>query len=129
MNPETQRRFDVFCRLFYREKRIRAAFELLVAETYIQHSPGIGQGREAAIQALEPLFGREDFTVTPVRTLWDGNLVTVVLDAQVGATVRALVVDLYRFDGDHIVEHWDVKLEIEAGRREGFFDGLRPVSA
>lgn len=121
---DLQRRFAEFCNLFYTRKRVREAFESLVATDYIQHSAGMAQGREAAIHALEPMFSRENFTVTPVRTLWDANLATVILDVRVGTEVRAIVIDLYRFDQGRIVEHWDVKGEIEPGRREGYFTGL-----
>ncbi len=119
-----QARFAAFCDLFYRRKRVREAFESLVAPDYIQHSAGMAHGREAAILALEPLFARAHFNATPVRTLWDGNLATVILDVRVGEAVRAIVVDLYRFDQGRIVEHWEVKGEIEPGRRERYFEGL-----
>jgi predicted SnoaL-like aldol condensation-catalyzing enzyme len=124
--PDLHRRFEDFCDLFYRRKRVREAFEAHVAPDYIQHSAGMGQGREAAIQALEPMFGRVNFTVTPVRTIWDGSLATVILDVRVGEEVRAIVIDLYRHDRDRIVEHWDVKSEIEPVRRDRYFDGLSP---
>ena len=123
--PELHRRFEDFCDLFYRRKRVREAFEAHVASDYLQHSAGMAQGREAAIQALEPMFGRTNFSVTPVRTIWDGNLSTVILDVRVGDDVRAIVIDLYRHDQGRIVEHWDVKSEIEPGRRERYFDGLQ----
>lgn len=122
--PDLHRRFESFCDLFYRQKRVRAAFEAHVAEDYIQHSAGMAQGREAAILALEPMFGRASFTVTPIRTLWDGNLATVILDVRVGEEVRAIVVDLYRHDQGRIVEHWDVKAEIDPARRGSYFEGL-----
>jgi predicted SnoaL-like aldol condensation-catalyzing enzyme len=122
--PDLHRRFDAFCELFYRQKRVRAAFESHVADDYIQHSAGMAQGREAAILALEPMFARANFTVTPVRTLWDGHLATVILDVRMGEVVRAIVVDIYRHDRERIVEHWDVKAEIDTARRDSYFDGL-----
>lgn len=122
--PELHRRFAEFCDLFYRRKRVREAFEAHVAPDYIQHSVGMAQGREAAIQALEPMFGRATFSVTPVRTIWDGNLATVILDVRVGDDVRAIVIDLYRHERGRIIEHWDVKAQIEPARRERYFDGL-----
>lgn len=123
-SPDLHGRFDDFCDLFYRRKRVREAFEAHVAPDYIQHSSGMAQGREAAIQALEPMFGRANFSVTPTRTIWDGSLATVILDVRVGEGVRAIVIDLYRYDHGRIVEHWDVKAEIEPDQREHYFDGL-----
>lgn len=122
-------RFADFCDRFYRRKQVRAAFEAHVAVDYRQHSPGIGQGREAALAVLEPMFGRPQFRIEPLRIIHDANLAIVLLDVQVGDAVRAMVVDIYRYEGDWIVEHWDVKGEIEAARREGYFDGLSAPSA
>lgn len=121
--------FDGFIDLFYRQKKVRKAFEDYVAEDYVQHSVGIGQGREAAIAVLEPMFGRENFLIEPVRVLREADLVIVVLDVRVGDAVRALVVDLFRHAGGKIREHWDVKLEIPEGQREHYFDGMRRHSA
>lgn len=45
-----------FARLFYTERDVRQAFEKHVAPDYIQHNPGIADGREAAIRALTPMF-------------------------------------------------------------------------
>lgn len=120
----SHRYFDDFCTLFYRQKRVRAAFEAHVVPDYIQHSAGMAQGREAAIGALEPMFSRPTFQITPLRTLWDRNLSTVILDVQVGDAVRAIVIDIYRHAGGRIVEHWDVKAELPAGQRDGYFTGF-----
>ena len=38
-----------FARLFYLERDVRRAFETFVAPGYIQHNPGIPDGRDAAI--------------------------------------------------------------------------------
>jgi len=117
--------FDEFIDLFYRQKRVREAFGKYVAEDYIQHSLGMAQGRDAAIEVLAPMFARENFRITPVRTLRDGQLVAVILDVQVGDAVSALVIDIFRHARGKLVEHWDVKLEIPADQRAHFFDGLK----
>jgi predicted SnoaL-like aldol condensation-catalyzing enzyme len=116
---------DRFCDLFYRQKRVRDAFDAHVAPDYIQHSAGIGQGREAAIAALEPMFARPTFQATPIATLVDGTLALVVLDVRVGAEVRALVLDLFRLAGDRIVEHWDMKQTLDPVTADAFLAGLR----
>ena len=120
-----QRDFTQFCDLFYRQKRVRDAFVAQVAPEYIQHSAGMAQGREAAIIALEPMFSRPTFQIVPLRMLWDGNLASVILDVSVGPEVRAIVIDIYRFAGIRIVEHWDVKAELGTQQRAGYFDGFR----
>jgi predicted SnoaL-like aldol condensation-catalyzing enzyme len=119
-----QRTFDGFCELFYRQKRVRAAFEAHVVPDYIQHSAGMAQGREAAISVLEPMFSRPSFQITPLRTLWDRDLSTVILDVRVGDAVRAIVVDIYRHAHGKIVEHWDVKAELAPTQRDGYFTGF-----
>lgn len=53
-----RRDFEHFCDLFYRQKRVREAFETYVAADYIQHSADMAQGRDAAIATLEPMFAR-----------------------------------------------------------------------
>ena len=116
---------DEFIDLFYRQKRVREAFEKNVAAEYIQHSAGMAQGREAAIAVLEPMFARENFRTEPVRVLRSTDLLVVILDVRVGDTVRAMVIDVFRHARGKILEHWDVKLDIPAAQRESYFDGMR----
>ncbi len=49
-----------FADLFYTQRQPRRAFEKYVSPDYIQHSPNITDGPEAALAMLEPLFGHED---------------------------------------------------------------------
>lgn len=123
MAPE-RARFEAFCNLFYRQKRVRAAFEAHVVPHYIQHSAGMAQGREAAILALEPMFARPAFQITPLRTLWDGDLSSVILRVRVGPSVEAVVVDIFRHGDGGIVEHWDVKAELAPQQQPHYFDGF-----
>ena len=116
-------RVSAFCDLFYRQKRVREAFETYVAPDYIQHSAGIAQGREAAIVFLTPMFARDGFTLVPVRIMLDADIATVVLDVTAGA-VRAVVIDLFRLKDGLIVEHWDVKGEMTAEVASGYFTGF-----
>ncbi|MCC7461887.1 MAG: nuclear transport factor 2 family protein [Gammaproteobacteria bacterium] len=120
----SQKSFEAFCDLFYRQKRVRAAFEAHVVVDYIQHSAGMAQGREAAIAVLEPMFSRPEFRITPLRTLWDRDLSSVILDVQAGDAVRAIVVDIFRHAQGKIVEHWDVKAELAPGQRDTYFSGF-----
>ncbi len=119
---------DDFIDLFYRQKRVREAFDRYVATEYIQHSAGMAQGREAAIAVLEPMFARENFLIDPVRVLRSADLMAVILDVRVGDAVRAMVVDIFRHARGKILEHWDLKLDIPAAQRENYFDGMRVES-
>lgn len=98
-----------FARLFYTEKRVRAAFVKHVVPDYIQHNPGLPDGREAAIDALEPKFSNPKASFEVKRILVDGDHAVIHLHArpQPGARGTA-VADIYRLENGRIVEHWDV---------------------
>lgn len=98
-----------FIDLFYRQRKVRSAFERHVAPEYVQHNPNILDGREAAITALEPLFGSPDASFDIQRVLVDGEFGAIHLRGRRSqAVLGAAVVDLYRFHAGKIVEHWDV---------------------
>lgn len=98
-----------FARIFYAEKDVRRAFEAHVAPDYIQHNPGIADGREAAIAALAPMFSRPGARFDVKRILVDGDLAAIHLFGQGDpATPGAAVADFYRLKNGRIVEHWDV---------------------
>ena len=101
--------FARFCGLFYTQKRVRDAFEFLVATDYVQHNPSIPDGPEAAIAMLTPKFdGSPDARFEIQRMLVDGDLAMVHVRASRPGAPDAAVADIYRFDGGRIVEHWDV---------------------
>ena len=68
-----------FARIFYSERDVRQAFEKHVAPDYIQHNPGIADGREAAIRALTPMFSRPEARFEVKRILVDGDLAAIHL--------------------------------------------------
>lgn len=109
---ETERNRAVvtdFARLFYTEKRVRDAFVAHVVPGYIQHNPGIADGRDAAIAALEPKFSRPEARFEVQRILVDGDHALIHLRARSDAATRgAAVADIYRLKDGKIVEHWDV---------------------
>lgn len=107
-----------FAQLFYGRQDVRAAFEKHVALDYVQHNPGIGDGRAAAIAALEPMFGRPDARFEGKRILVDGELAAIYLHGRGDArTAGAAVADFYRLRDGKIVEHWDVIQPIVATTR------------
>jgi predicted SnoaL-like aldol condensation-catalyzing enzyme len=98
-----------FVDLFYRQKDVRQAFATFVAEDYVQHNPNIPDGREAAIEHLEPLFSRPESRFDVKRVLVDGDLAAVHLHGRPNENeAGGAVVDLFRLDKGLIVEHWDV---------------------
>jgi predicted SnoaL-like aldol condensation-catalyzing enzyme len=108
--PAVDRRafFEAFVDLMYRRLQVRAAFDGFVAEEYVQHNPGLPDGRAAARDALAVKFGDPAFSIEVVRTLVDGDLCALHLLPRRNGEPVAAVVDIYRADGDRIVEHWDV---------------------
>ncbi|GHF45210.1 putative SnoaL-like aldol condensation-catalyzing enzyme [Deinococcus metalli] len=98
-----------FAALFYGQKDVRAAFSRYVAPDYVQHNPGIPDGRDAAIAALGPMFARPETSFEVRRILADGDHAVIHLHARSAPDERGgAVCDLYRLEGGLIVEHWDV---------------------
>jgi predicted SnoaL-like aldol condensation-catalyzing enzyme len=99
-----------FIDLFYRQGRVREAFETYVHEDYIQHNPLAADGRAAAIAALEPYFASQPDAVREVhRVIVDGDLAAVHIRARQNPQDRGVaIVDILRLENGRIVEHWDV---------------------
>lgn len=99
-----------FIDLFYRQKKVREAFETWVHVDYIQHKPNLPDGREPVIRFLEKLLQRfPDRQFTIHRIIASDDLVAVHYHSQ--ATPDDLgfaVVDIFRVEGCRMVEHWDV---------------------
>lgn len=109
MSTRNRNFVTAFADLFYRQRRVREAFEEFVAENYIQHNPGLSDGREAAIVALTPLFSRTDMQFNIKRILVDGDHAAIHLHAISPERPRGTaVVDVFRLERGKIVEHWDV---------------------
>ncbi|GAA2140673.1 nuclear transport factor 2 family protein [Arthrobacter humicola] len=101
--------FERFVEIFYTQKRVREAFDFLVAGDYRQHNPTIPDGPEAAIRMLTPKFdGSPDASFDIQRILVDGDLAMVHVRASGPGRPDAAVADIYRFENGRIVEHWDV---------------------
>ena len=98
-----------FARLFYTERNVSAAFEAHVSEHYIQHNPGLPDGREPAIVALTPKFAKDGASFEIKRILIDGDMAVIHVHVRPEPASRgAAVVDMYRLEKGKIVEHWDV---------------------
>jgi predicted SnoaL-like aldol condensation-catalyzing enzyme len=100
---------EAFAELFYRQKNVRKAFLDFVSENYIQHNPSIPDGREAAIEMLEPKFSQPAASFNIKRILVDGDLAAIHLHGKMSAdSPGGAVVDIFRLQNGKISEHWDV---------------------
>lgn len=98
-----------FAHQFYDLRDVSGAFERFVAPDYVQHNPGIADGRAAAIAALAPMFARPGSRFAVKRILVDGNMAMIHLHGRAGAEgTGGAVADIYRLEKGRIVEHWDV---------------------
>lgn len=100
---------EQFARTFYEKRDVEAAFNKHVVPDYIQHNPGIADGRQAAIDALKPMFSRPDARFEVKRIIVDGEYAVIHLFGRGNLATRgAAVADIYRLKNGKIVEHWDI---------------------
>lgn len=106
--PDNRAVVTDFARLFYTERNVPEAFETYVAVDYIQHNPGIADGRDAAVTALAPMFAEEGREFRIQRIVVDGDIAVIHVHAIPEPGARgASVFDMYRLEDGKIVEHWD----------------------
>jgi predicted SnoaL-like aldol condensation-catalyzing enzyme len=109
---ETERNRKVitdFARTFYEKRDVEAAFKAHVVPDYIQHNPGIADGRQAAIDALKPMFSSPGARFDVKRIVVDGQYAVIHLFGRGDPnTPGAAVADIYRLKNGKIVEHWDI---------------------
>lgn len=110
-----QRNTDMVVKFYteaFIEKKPRKAAEAYISESrYIQHNPHVADGRQAFIDFLEPYFASHPELLPSEikRIVASGDLVMLHVHSRRSLTDRGYaVVDIFRVDGDKIVEHWDV---------------------
>jgi predicted SnoaL-like aldol condensation-catalyzing enzyme len=106
--PDNRAIVTEFARLFYTERDVRRAFETYVTPDYIQHNPGLADGRDAAIAALGPMFADRTKSFAIKRILVDGDMAVIHIFVKPTPDSRgAAVFDMFRLKDGKIVEHWD----------------------
>lgn len=82
------------------------AFETYGAPDYVQHNPGIADGREAAVATLADMFADPAKEFIIERLLVDGDRAAIHIHAiPAKNSRRASVFDMYRLKEEKIVEH------------------------
>jgi predicted SnoaL-like aldol condensation-catalyzing enzyme len=88
------------------------AINKYIGDKYIQHNPGLPDGKEALLNAVKIWFKdapKEKVDFQHVAA--DGDLVFLHVRSKSGSKVIS-VVDIFRIENNKIVEHWDVIQEV-----------------
>ncbi|MBP3901450.1 MAG: ester cyclase [Blautia sp.] len=98
-----------FYKEFFNEHIIESA-DKYVREDYIQHNPGVGQGREALKAAFADKFiEHPEFKLDIKMLIAEDDMVAVYLkNVRPDGTTNCRVVDIYRLQDGKLAEHWDV---------------------
>ena len=114
-----------FYDLAFQQKDPAAAREKFMGSTYTQHNPQAPDGPEGFVGAIGGMFQAfPDFTSEVKRIITEGDLVVIHHEVHMAPGDDGMaVVDIFRVEGDKIVEHWDVLQPIptEAANDNGMF--------
>lgn len=104
----TKKQILAFYEGFFNQKQWELA-DSLIAKDYVQHNPGVEQGREGLVRAFqEKARTGEYFHLEVDRVVLDDEYAAVFLrSVNELKETKAHVVDLYRIAGNQLVEHWD----------------------
>ncbi len=100
-------------RKFYQEffnDHIVGSADKYVREDYIQHNPGVDQGRESLKSAFADKFVSDpDFRLDIKMLIAEKDMVAVYLkNVDPQGNTKCRVVDIYRLEDGMLAEHWDV---------------------
>lgn len=98
-----------------------------LAENYIQHSPGAGNGKEGFVTAMQGFIDpNPELSIKTLRTYSQGDLVFLHNEITIAPGVAPISsMDIFRVSNGKIVEHWDAQQQVPAESANGntMFDG------
>ncbi|MFV0362037.1 MAG: ester cyclase [Suipraeoptans sp.] len=98
-----------FYQEFFNNHDIESA-KKYVAEDYIQHNPGVLQGRQGLMDGFrEKFISDPDFKLRIEKLIAEDDMVVVYLkNIDTKGNTKCRVVDIYRIQNGMLAEHWDV---------------------
>lgn len=105
-NKEVVRRFYLE---FFNDHILESA-DLYVKEDYVQHNPGVEQGREGLKRAFAEKFQlHPEFSLQIQMMIAEKDMAAVYLkNVDTLGNTKCRVVDIYRLEDGMLAEHWDV---------------------
>ncbi|CAN5554211.1 hypothetical protein BH09PSE4_BH09PSE4_21100 [soil metagenome] len=104
----------------YGKMDLRGAFMKYVDPGYIQHHPGMADGRDAAIASLEPLFRNPNTRISVKQVLVDGDRIAVEIVGHMSPEdPGSVVINIFKWKNGKIIEHWDVTQAITGDTPSG----------